>query len=178
MGTRLGVEFKNMKRVFQILGILCLIGLLGIVGLFALVWWLDSPYPSESEVRAWEENYRREISGEIERFQGHWLSTDIAAYIYSYHHTSDSVADHQARLIERLQDFKVHSQSDHLLVLRQPVTYSQPDGYDEWRFLFDSDSALVTVLYANLDSELFAADSLHEKAREYHAERRKAETKP
>jgi hypothetical protein len=78
-------------------------------------------------------------------------------------------------LIERLVDFTVHSRSGTLLVLRRSVTYSRPDGYNEWRFIFDDESSLVTVLYANLDSELSSADWLNEKSREYHNKRRKAE---
>jgi hypothetical protein len=161
-----------MKRVLQVLGRLLLIG---IVVSFALSWWIDSPYPSNSTVRAWEDNYKSEVSSDIEQFQGHWLSGDIAAYIYSYHHTSDSSAKHQAQLIEHLHDFEVHSHSGNLLVLRQSVTYSQPDGYNEWRFLFDEDSSLVTVLYANLDSELSSAEWLNGKAGKYHNKRRTAE---
>ena len=164
-----------MKRVLQVLGFCSLIGLLGIVGVVALFCWIDSPYPSDSTARAWEDNYRSEVSSDIEHFQGHWLSSDIAACIYSYHHTSDSASAHQARLIERLVDFTVHSRSGTLLVLRQSVTYSRPDGYNEWRFIFDDESSLVTVLYANLDSELSSADWLNEKSREYHNKRRKAE---
>ncbi len=164
-----------MKRVLQVLGFCSLIGLLGIVGIVALFWWIDSPYPSDSTARAWEENYRSEVSSDIERFQGHWLSSDIAAYIYSYHHTSNSAEAHQAKLIERLGDFTIHSHSGTLLVLRQPVTYSGPDGYNEWRFIFDDESSLVTVLYANLDSELSSAEWLNEKTQEYHNERKRAE---
>ena len=163
-----------MKPVLQVLGFCSLVGLLGIIAVVALFWWIDSPYPSKSTIRAWEDNYRSKVSSDIERFHGHWLSTDIAAFIYSYHHTSDSIAAHQAKLIERLHDFTVYSRSGSLLVLRQSVTYSRPDGYNEWRFLFDDDSALVTVLYANLDSELSSAEWLNEKTQEYHTERRKS----
>jgi hypothetical protein len=164
-----------MKRALQVLGFCSLVGLFGIVAVVALFWWIDSPYPSDSTVRTWEDNYRSEVASNIEEFQGHWLTTDIGAYIYSYHHKADSVTSHQSQLINRLPDFTVHSRSDNLLVLRQSVTYSRPDGYNEWRFLFDDKTAIVTVLYANLDSELSSANWLKEKAREYHNERRQAE---
>lgn len=159
-------------RVLQVLGFCSFIVLFGFVGVVALFCWIDSPYPSDSTARAWEDNYRSEVSSDIERFQGHWLCSDIAANIYSYHHTSGSASAHQARLINRLGDFIVHSRSETSLVLRQSVTYSRPDGCNEWTFIFDDESPLVTVLYANLDSELTSADWLNEKSLEYHNKRR------
>ena len=164
-----------MNPVLRTLGVLSLIGVVGIIALVVLFLWIDSPYPSDSTARAWEDNYRTEVSSEFEHFQGHWLSSDIGAYIYSYRHTSGSASTHQTKLIERLDKFTVYSQSENLLVLRQPVTYSRPDGYNEWRFLFSAESPLVTVLYANLDSELSSAKSLNRKVGEYHQNRNHSE---
>ena len=164
-----------MKRYIQIIGLMSLVILTGIVALFALFWWIESPCPTESSVRAWEENYRANITDNISDFQGHWLSADIAAYIYSYHHTADSAQTHQKDIIDSLSDFTIYSQSDTLLVLRKPVTYSNPHGFNEWRFLFDPNSKMVTVLYANLDSEMEYADELASKTQDYHQKRKDAE---
>ena len=164
-----------MKRIFQIIGLMSLVAVIGIIAIFGLYWWIESPYPSESSVRAWEKNYRTDVIDNISDFQGHWLSADIGAYIYSYHHTSDSTQTHQKDIIGSLSDFNIYSQSDNLLVLRQPVTYSRPRGFNEWRFLFNTNSRLVTVLYANLDSEMERADDLSRRAQEYNQKRKDAE---
>ena len=164
-----------MKRIFQIIGLMSLVALVGIIVIVGLYWWIESPYPSESSVRAWEKNYRAKVTDNVSDFQGHWLSADIAAYIYSYHYTGDSVQSHQKEIIESLGDFIVYSQADTLLVLRKPVTYSSPRGFDEWRFLFDADSRIVTVLYANLDSEMECAEDLANRAQRFHQKRKDAE---
>lgn len=175
VGSLGGCPEGQPKGVWRCLRVLGAIGLLGVLAAGASLWWIDSPQPSPSTVRAWERNYRAEVSNEVADFQGHWLSTDIGAYIYSYHHTAETGALHQDQLIERLRDFTIHLRSPGLLVLRRPVTYSRPDGYDEWRFQFDAASNLVTVLFANLDSEVASAGWLIEKARDYHERRRRAE---
>jgi len=164
-----------MNRIFQIIGLMSLVALIGIIAIFGIFWWIESPYPSESSVRAWEKNYRAKITDNISDFQGHWLSADIGAYIYSYHHTAGSASTHQKDIIDSLPDFTIYSQSEDLLVLRQPVTYSSPRGFNEWRFLFDADSRLVTVLYANLDSEMDHAGGLARRTQEYHQKRKAAE---
>ena len=105
-----------MNPVLRTLGVLSLIGVVGIIALVVLFLWIDSPYPSDSTARAWEDNYRTEVSSEFEHFQGHWFSSDIGAYIYSYRHTSGSASTHQTKLIERLDKFTVYSQSENLLV--------------------------------------------------------------
>ncbi len=164
-----------MKRIFKIIGLMSLVALIGIIAIFGLYWWIESPHPSESNVRAWEKNYRTNVTDNFSEFQGHWLSADIAAYIYSYNHTSDSTQTHQKDIIRSLRDFSIYSQTDNLLVLRKPVTYSSPRGFDEWRFLFDADSRIVTVLFANLDSEMECADKLANKALRFHQKRKDAE---
>lgn len=40
------------------------------------------------------------------------------------------------------------------LILRQEITSSGPEGFNEYRILYNKDKKLVTVMYANLDSEV------------------------
>lgn len=161
-----------MKQTLKILIVSVTVIVAGIIGLFTVFWIFDPTYPSESIAREWEKNYRNEITNEVTDFEGHWLDSDIAAYIYSYKQSSGSIAEHQARLIKALKDFRVIERDENVLVLRRSVTYSQPDGFDEWRFLFDQDTKLVTVLFANLDSELWAHADLVKRTNEYHQKRK------
>jgi len=160
---------KQLSKIFIIIAAGILIGVVGLIAIFLV---FDYPYPSRSLVRTWEKNYRNDVTSAISDFQGHWLDADIGAYIYSYKHTSSSIASHQEMLITSLKDFRVIDRNEKEMVLRRSVTYSHPDGFDEWHFLFDRDSKLVTVLFANLDSESWAHPDLLKREAEYHQKRK------
>jgi hypothetical protein len=160
---------KHLPKIVKVTVAAIFIGVVGIIALFLI---FDYPYPSTSLGHTWEKNYRNNVTNEISDFHGHWLDADIGAYIYSYKHTSSSIAAHQAKLIKSLNDYQVIERTEKELVLRRSVTYSRPDGFDEWHFLFDHDTKLVTVLFANLDSEIATHADLVKRERQYHQKRK------
>jgi len=160
---------KSLPKIFTITVVGILIGVIGLIAIYLI---FDYPYPSKSLVRTWEKNYRHDVTDAISDFQGHWLDADIGAYIYSYKHTSSSIASHQALLLHSLKDFQVIERNEKEMVLRRSVTYSRSDGFDEWHFLFDRDTKIVTVLFANLDSELWAHADLLKRETEHHQKRK------
>lgn len=106
-----------MKPFPKILAITVAEILIGIIVSIAIFLIFDYPYPSRSLVRTWEKNYRNDMTNEITDFEGHWLDADIGAYIYSYKHTSSSIASHQTVLISSLKDFQVIDYNEKEMVL-------------------------------------------------------------
>ena len=103
--------------------------------------------------RAWQKNMSEALIPGYSGFKGHWVDSDIAAYIFSYRcPPSLSGPDVFSILKKQIPNFKVQSQSDSILVLTCSLTYSGPGGFDEWRFYYDQNSGIMTVLFANLDS--------------------------
>jgi len=87
------------------------------------------------------------------RLRSHWNDSDIAAYIFSYRVAAETPEEELFEYFEQNnKSFHRHEKEAGLLVLRRPVSYSGPGGFDEWRFLHHADSGTVTVLWANLDS--------------------------
>jgi hypothetical protein len=132
----------------------------------------DYPYPTSKTVNAWEQNFKHDVTSDIKNFRGFWLDADTAVYIYGYEFVAPSVEDHKKQIVSSLNDFRVHTDNDQLLVLRQPATYSHPEGYNEWRFIFTPGSRYVTVLFANLDSEVEMAqhEELVARTEKFHRE--------
>lgn len=139
---------------------------------FAYFFLFDYPYPTNKTVDAWEQNFKHDVTSDIKNFRGFWLDADTAAYIYGYEFVAPSVEDHKKQLVASLKDFHVHTDNDHVLVLRQTVMYSHPEGYNEWRFIFTPSSRYVTVLFANLDSkdEMAQHEELVAGAEKFHRE--------
>lgn len=103
--------------------------------------------------KAWQKNMSKALIPGYFGFKAHWVDSDIAAYIFSYKCPSSlSGSEVFSILKKQIPDFKLQSQSDSILVLTYPVTYSGPGGFDEWRFYYDEKSGVMTVLFANLDS--------------------------
>jgi hypothetical protein len=102
---------------------------------------------------AWQKNFKRGIIPNYTDFRAHWVSVDIAAYIFSYR-CPTGLTDRNAFKIlkDQIPNYTVNAEGAGELVLRQPVTYSGPGGFNEWRFLYDQSSERMTVLFANLDS--------------------------
>ncbi|MHA1989211.1 MAG: hypothetical protein ACW98D_21515 [Promethearchaeota archaeon] len=138
------------------------------IGVLIIIEW---PHPCLLTENSWEQNFQSKVTSDYKDFQGHWVSSDIAAYIYSYIHTSHNIEDHQNKIIMALNDYEVTKRTPTLLVLRQNVTYSHPDGFNEWRFIFDERTRITTVLYANLDSEMDQHPWLVSLLMDYHDKR-------
>jgi hypothetical protein len=54
----------------------------------------------------------------------------------------------------RVRDYQVYERGPGELALRQRVTYSNPNGFDEFRFLCIGNTRRVYAMFANLDSEM------------------------
>ena len=119
----------------------------------------------------WQKNMREALIPGYSGFKAHWVDSDIAAYIFSYRcRPALSGAEAFSILKKQIPDFILQSQSDSILVLAYPVTYSGPGGFDEWRFYYDQKSGVMTVLFANLDSpvERKAHQSIIKTLETYH----------
>jgi hypothetical protein len=113
----------------------------------------DNPNIIPGTAGEWQKNMSEALIPSYSSFKAHWVDSDIAAYIFSYRcPPSLSGRDVFSILKKQIPNFKVQSQSDSILVLTYPLTYSGPGGFDEWRFYYDQNSGIMTVLFANLDS--------------------------
>lgn len=123
--------------------------------------------------QAWQRNFSEALLDGYTSFKGHYVNVDIAAYIFSYNY-SNSAKDAEEAFIELKEqltpEFYVFSESPDELVLRQPISYSTDGGFNEYRFMIDSESKILTVMYANLDSqtELKQHEKLIEHLRTIH----------
>ncbi len=122
---------------------------------------------------AWQKSMREGLVPGYINFTAHWLDSDIAAYIFSYTcPVSISGEDVFTLLQKQIHNFHLNSQTEATLVLRRPLSYSGPGGFDEWRFMYDKETRVMTVLFANLDSEVErkAHSSIVNKVKHYHDE--------
>jgi hypothetical protein len=69
-------------------------------------------------------------------------------------------------LAEHIAQFSVYEQKPGEVALRRPVTYSDPAGFDEFRFMCRDRNSRIYGMFANLDSEMEVHRSLVEKLAE------------
>ena len=152
---------KTLRRAL----IAFVVVIFGFLLLSVLVSW---PYPSRDTAAAWERNFDEGIVPGYTDFQGHWLNADIGAYIFSYRCPDAPTLEQLfSDLVRKNPDFMIYSKTSDELALRQPVTSSTPDGFNEWRFVFRPKTRRMTVMYANLDDEQAAHSRLVATLRKY-----------
>jgi len=128
------------------------------------------PYPSKHIQRAWEKNFKETLVPGYSDFRGHWLDVDIAVYIFSYRYpNTDTPNDIFNGLANRLPGFSQFEQTQFEVAFRRSVTYSSPDGFDEYRFIYNKTNHRIFVMFANLDSDFEMAqhERLVQKLRQY-----------
>jgi hypothetical protein len=128
---------------------------------------------SPEMAKAWQENMREGLVPGYANFTAHWVDSDITAYIFSYTCPAPLSGKEIFSLLQgQIPKFQIDSQNETTLVLRYPISYSGPGGLDEWRFMYDKETRVMTVLFANLDSEVErrAHSFIVRKVERYHDE--------
>ncbi len=115
---------------------------------------LFSTRPSRSAVLHWEARYSDVLPHGYSDFRGHWQSQDVGVHIFSFRYAEgldcEEVLD---RVKDRLGAYRIHQRVPGEIALRRSVTYSDPNGFDEFRFVCVSADRRMYAMFANLDSE-------------------------
>jgi len=155
---------RKNKQIINLLLIAVAIILVSFISITLLEW----PYPSKQIQAEWEKNFKEVIVGNHSGFKGHWVNIDTAAFIFSYQYPEqENFKSIVAQIKKNLPEFELYEKRDNEVALRQPVTYSRPDGYDEYRIIDNPKKQRVFILFANLDSEMDQQESLENRLREY-----------
>ncbi len=140
--------------------------------IYLMAFGCDNPR-SPGTAEAWQKSMREGLVPGYIDFTAHWLDSDIAAYIFSYTCPAPLSREEVFALLQKqIQNFHLNSQTESTLVLRRPLSYSGSGDFDEWRFMYDKETRVMTVLFANLDSEVErkAHSSIVSKLKQYHDE--------
>ncbi len=120
-----------------------------------VVWPFVTTAPSEARRRRWEMDYASILPRGYTDFRAHFQSDDVGVRVFSVRlHRQDSPGHFFESASRALDQFSVLEHSPGRMVLRRSVTYSDPGGFDEFRFEWRGGSRRVYVLFANLDSEM------------------------
>jgi hypothetical protein len=141
-----------------------------------LICWMafgcDNPRrPGTAE--AWQNSMCEGLVPGYINFTAHSLDSDIEAYIFSYTCSVSIAGEELFTLLQKqIHNFHLNSQTEATLVLRRLLSYSVHGGFDEWRFMYDKETRVMTVLFANLDSEVErkAHSSIVNKLKKYQDE--------
>ena len=147
------------------------IGTLAITACLVIFAWCVAPIgstlPSQTAVRRWEEDYSSLLPPGYSDFRGHWQSHDTGVRIFSFRCPDGWDRERALRhLAEHIAQFSVYEQKPGEVALRRPVTYSDPAGFDEFRFMCRDRNSRIYGMFANLDSEMEVHRSLVEKLAE------------
>ncbi len=158
----------KVRWLSRLVEVLIVLGIM--VGLLWMIAPIFSSHPSSSAVRHWEANYSSLLPPGYSDFRGHWQNHDIGVQIFSFRLPDGAECELVLDgLVTRLSDYRVHRRVPGEVALRRSVTYSNPDGFDEYRFLCEPSSGRVYAMFANLDSEMDAhlrlVEQLHAIAR-------------
>jgi hypothetical protein len=125
---------------------------------------LFSTRPSQSTVRQWEATYSSVLPPGYSDFRGHWQSQDIGVHIFSFRCPEGLDCDGVLGGMEvRLRAYRVHQRVPGEIALRRSVSYSDPNGFDEFRFVCAPATHRVYAMFANLDSEMQVHQELVER---------------
>ncbi len=137
---------------------------------FAMILPILTTVPNEQARKHWEKNYATLLPRGYRDFRAHWQSQDIGVQIFSFYcpdrMTGDEVLRHIAN---KLPGFKTVNQTPNEVALRRTVTYSNPDGFDEYRFVYRPNTHRVYGMFANLDDEAEVHGQLLKKLEEISA---------
>ena len=153
------LRFLSTKRFIETLAIF------GCLVFFA---WCVAPIvstlPSQTAVRRWEEDYSSLLPPGYTDFRGHWQSHDVGVRIFSFRCPDGWDGERALRhLAEVITQFKVYEQKPGEVALRRRVTYSDPAGFEEFRFIHHAGNSRMYGMHANLDSEMEVHRSLVEE---------------
>jgi hypothetical protein len=123
-----------------------------------------STVPGERARRHWENDYASLLPPNYSDFRAHWQNPDVGVRIFSFRcppkMTGDQVLQH---LSDGLTGFKPVDKGINEIAVRRSVTYADPDGFDEFRFVYVPATHRAFALFANLDDEMDAHDGLVKK---------------
>jgi hypothetical protein len=126
-----------------------------------------SAHPSKDAERYWEKSYASFLPPGYSDFGGHWQDQDIGVAIFSFRRPQGKSVEEALNFIgNHSAGFKRQAQRNGEVVLRRSVTYSDPAGFDEFRFVRGAGNDRIYAMFANLDSEMEALHKLVEKLRE------------
>ena len=134
-----------------------------------IAWPIITTQPSMAAARHWEEDYSTFLPPGYTDFSGHWQSQDVGVRIFSFRCPRGWGGDRSLRYLRsHIAGFTMHEKTDDELALslRHPVNYSDPAGFDEYRFIYERDSDKVFGMFANLDDEMDVHEALVKKLRE------------
>lgn len=141
---------RSLKRIAEA-GILlgCIIAILLVVAP------IFSNHPSKSAVRRWEVIHSPVLPQGYSDFRGHWQDQDVGVHIFSVRYPDgldcEAILD---GLVGRLKAYQVHQRVPGEIAFRQGVTESDPNGFNEYRFICAPEVHRVYIMFANLDSEM------------------------
>lgn len=129
--------------------------------------------PSRETVRHWEEDYSSFLPPGYTDFRGHWQSQDVGVRIFSFRCPHGWGGDRSLRYLKsHIAAFKPYEEEHDEVALRCPVDYSDPAGFDEYRFIYQKENDKIFGMFANLDSEMDVHGALVKQLREIaHAEK-------
>jgi hypothetical protein len=120
--------------------------------------------PDERARRHWEKEYASLLPRNYSDFQAHWQSQDTGVRIFSFRCPENMTEDQILRhLTDGPTGFNATKHRPSEVVIRRPVTYSDPAGFDEFRFVYRPRRHRVFGLFANLDSETSVHEELIKK---------------
>jgi hypothetical protein len=118
-------------------------------------------------LRRWEEDYSSLLPPGHTDFRGHLQSYDIGVRIVSFRCPDGWDGERALRhLTGHINQFTIYEQKPGEAALRRPVTYSDPAGFDEFRFIYYEETGRIYGMFANLDSEMEVHRSLVQRLRE------------
>ncbi len=117
--------------------------------------------PDKDESKLWIKWYSNILVPDYEDFRAHWKNEDIAAYIFSYKIPSKLVNDGiESKFIIPKDGYSLYIKETDLIVFRKKVYYAGQNGFDEYRFEYNSANKRMYVLFANLDTETEYYDNI------------------
>jgi hypothetical protein len=139
-----------------------LLATLELMGCFSFVSLTVAPIistqPSRQANRHWEEDYSRLLPPGYTDFRGHWQSQDVGVRIFSFHcpdgWNGERALGYLAERTSQLKLYEIYQEKPGEVALRQPVNYSGPGGFNEFRFSYRSEHNRIYGMFANLDSEM------------------------
>jgi hypothetical protein len=147
------------------------IEIVAVIGCLIAVIFIISPIlttrPSKATVRHSEEDYSSLLPPGYTDFRGHWQSQDVGVRIFSFQCPEGRRGDESLRhLTEHIAQFRIYEEKPGEVALRRSVTYSDPAGFDEFRFIYQKENNRIYGMFANLDSEMNVHGALVEQLHE------------
>ena len=144
------MKLRSLKPIAEALFVLgC------VVVIVLLVAPVFSTRPSLSAVRHWEASYSPVLPPGDSDFRGHWQNQDIGVHIFSFRYPDGVESeDVLSLLVDRLDKYRVQERIPGEVALRRGVTNSDPNGFNEFRFVCVPAAHRVFAMFANLDSEM------------------------